>query len=197
MNFSQLHAWLNASSLPRAIADFREHSFVAWNSTFLKQTGYSESRIKVIKPEDIIVFGDLRFQLPSGSNYPAAEFITCAIRTTLRPAALSGHVVKSLGRLGYVMIHDASSVARAEVESARLAGHEEERARIVRMFHDEVSSTMLAVLFAIESAKDELEAQNLPQAETVAKASELLQEVVEKISEVLEDKKDSGQQSSQ
>jgi signal transduction histidine kinase len=115
----------------------------------------------------------------------------------LQRAALSGHVVKSLGRLGYVMIHDVSSVARAEVESARLAGHEEERARIVRMFHDEVSSTMLAVLFAIESAKDELEAQNLPQAETVAKASELLQEVVEKISEVLEDKKDSGQQSSQ
>jgi hypothetical protein len=33
-----------------------------------------------------------------------------------------------------------------------------------------------------------LKAQNLPQAETVAKASELLQEVVEKISEVLEDK---------
>jgi predicted negative regulator of RcsB-dependent stress response len=65
------------------------------------------------------------------------------------------------------------------------------------MFQDEVSSTMLAVLFAIESAKDELEAQNLPQAETVAKASELLQEVVEKISEVLEDKKDSSQQSSQ
>jgi signal transduction histidine kinase len=55
------------------------------------------------------------------------------------------------------------------VESARLAGHEEERARIVRMFHDEVSSTMLAALFAIESAKDELKAQNLPQAETVAK----------------------------
>ena len=55
---------------------------------------------------------------------------------------------------------------------------------------------MLAVLFAIESAKDELKAQNLPQAETVAKASELLQEVVEKISEVLEDKKGSGQQSS-
>ena len=56
---------------------------------------------------------------------------------------------------------------------------------------------MLAVLFAIEAAKDELEAQNLPRAETVAKASELLQEVVEKISEVLEDKKDSSQQSSQ
>jgi signal transduction histidine kinase len=98
-------------------------------------------------------------------------------------------VMQSRGkkRLGY-MVRDASSVARCEVESARLAGHEEERARIVRMFHDEVSSTMLAVL-AIESAKDELKAQNLPQAETVAKASELLQEVVEKISEVLEDKK--------
>jgi hypothetical protein len=83
MSFSQLHAWLNESSLPRAIADFRQHSFVAWNSTFLQKTGYSESRIKVIKPEDIIVLGDLRFQLPSGSNYPAAEFITCAIRTML------------------------------------------------------------------------------------------------------------------
>jgi len=47
------------------------------------------------------------------------------------------------------------------------------------------------------TAKGELEAQNLPQAKIVAKASELLQEVVLKISEVLEDKKDSGQQSLQ
>jgi signal transduction histidine kinase len=72
------------------------------------------------------------------------------------------------------MTHDAGSVARAEVAGARLAEHEEERARIVRMFHDEVSLTMLSALFAIESAKGELEAQNLPQAEIVAKASELL-----------------------
>ena len=99
-----------------------------------------------------------------------------------------GDAIAGKKRLGY-MVHDAASVARGEVESARLAGHEEERARIARIFHDEVSSTMLAVLFAIESAKDELKAQNLSQAETVAKTSELLQEVVEKISEVLEDKK--------
>src|ERR1700747_2570557 len=115
MNLSQLHAWINASSLPRAIADFHQHSFVAWNSTFLQQTGYSESRIKVSEPEDIIVLGDLRFQLPSGSNYPAAEFITCAIRTTFQPAALSGHVVKFLGSLGYVMVHDVGSVSLADV----------------------------------------------------------------------------------
>ena len=58
------------------------------------------------------------------------------------------------------------------------------------MFHDEVSSTMMAALFAVESAKNALEAQNLPVVLELEKASELLSEAVEKTADVLEGKKE-------
>jgi hypothetical protein len=37
---------LNEFALPRAIVDFDRHSFVAWNSKFLEQTGFSEDEMK-------------------------------------------------------------------------------------------------------------------------------------------------------
>jgi signal transduction histidine kinase len=192
MEAQKLKTWLNESLLPRAIADFDQQQFIAWNKTFLERAGYSEERIKVLKPEQIIVLGDIRFPLPSGSDHPAAEFITCAVRTTLQPAAVPAHIVKAAGSLGYVMLHDPESLAPAHFEQGRLVGQEQERARIVRMFHDEVSSTMIAALFAVESAKSMLESENAPQAEPVAKASELLSEAVDKISDVLEGGKGAG-----
>jgi signal transduction histidine kinase len=189
MELQQISTWLNESLVPRAIADFDRRLFIAWNTTFLERTGYSEDRVRVIRPEEIIVLGEVRFPLTSGSDHQFAEFITCAVRTTLQPAAVPGHVVKSLGGLGYLMIHDTESFASAEFEQGRLVGQEEERARIVRMFHDEVSSTMLAALFAVESAKSLLGTPNSPPAESIAKASDLLSEAVDKISQVLEGEK--------
>src|SRR5258708_40138051 len=59
------------------------------------------------------------------------------------------------------MVHDAESDS-VEFEHGLFVGQQEERARIVKLFHDEVSSTMMAALFALESAKNALEAQNLP-----------------------------------
>jgi hypothetical protein len=53
------------------------------------------------------------------------------------------------------------------------------------LFHDEVSSTVLAALFAVESAKDAVEEQNLPAVHELKKASELLSEAVEKTADVL------------
>jgi hypothetical protein len=195
MLLKRLNAWLNESSLPRAIADFERQRFVSWNARFLQRTGYSEDRIKVIRPEEIVVLGDVRFPLPGGSDHPSAEFVTCAIRTTLQPAAVPGHIVKSLGRLSYIMLEGTESSTSADFDEGRLVGQEEERARIVQRFHDEVSSPMIAALFAIESAKNELETRKLPQVETVAKASELLTEAVEKLVEVLEGKKVAEEQS--
>jgi signal transduction histidine kinase len=190
MELQKIGAWLNKSAFPRAIAGFDRQRFLFWNAAFLERTGYSEGRIKLIRPEEIIIAGAIRFPLPSGSGRPVAEFVACAVRTTLQPAAVPGYIVKSFGSLGYVMLHDTESLAQAEFEEARLVGQAEERARIVQMFHDEVSSTMLAALFAIETAKNELEKEHLPQTEAVARASELLSEAVEKIGDILESKKD-------
>jgi hypothetical protein len=49
----------------------------------------------------------------------------------------------------------------------------------------EVSSSMIAALFLIETAKSELEDAGLPQAEAVSKASDILAETTEKIGHVI------------
>lgn len=46
---------LDEFALPRAIVDFAEEHFVAWNKTFLARTGYSEEDIRALKPGDIII----------------------------------------------------------------------------------------------------------------------------------------------
>jgi signal transduction histidine kinase len=185
MEHQQFSNWIKNSSLPRAIVDFTNQRFIAWNTTFLERAGYSEDRIKAIKPEEIIVLSDSRFPLPSDNGRLSAEFIVCVVKTISQSAALPGHVVKSAGRFGYLMVHDAESNS-AEFEQGRLVGQHEERARIVKLFHDEVSSTMMAALFAVEAAKNALEAQNLPEVQELEKASELLSEAVEKTADVLE-----------
>jgi hypothetical protein len=77
MESQQLSVWLNRSVLPRAIADFERQCFVSWNSRFVARTGYSEDRLKVIKPAQIIVLGDGQFPLASSFGLPSAEFIKC------------------------------------------------------------------------------------------------------------------------
>jgi len=188
-HIQQFSNWIKNSSWPRAIADFNHQRFIAWNTTFLERAGYSEDRIKAIKPEEIIVLSDSRFPLPSDNGHLPAEFIACAVKTTSGSAALPAHVVKAAGRFGYLMVHEAESDS-VEFEQGLFVGHQEERARIVKLFHDEVSSTMMAALFALESAKNALEAQNLPAIQALEKASELLSEAVEKTADVLEGKKD-------
>src|SRR5260370_109808 len=42
----ELCAILDKFALPRAIADFEHHSFVAWNTRFIEQTGFFRTPIK-------------------------------------------------------------------------------------------------------------------------------------------------------
>ena len=62
---------------------------------------------------------------------------------------------------------------------------EEEHNRVVKVFHEEVSSSIIAALFLIETAKSELEDAGLPQAEAVSKASDILTKTTEKIAHVI------------
>jgi signal transduction histidine kinase len=91
-----------------------------------------------------------------------------------------------------VDVFNSSSV---QFEQGRLLGREEELNRINKAFHDEVSSSIVAALFLIETAKGELEQAGLPQAEMVEKASDILTETTEKISEVLSPVENSGPKS--
>jgi hypothetical protein len=95
-----------------------------------------------------------------------------------------GFAVRSHGKIGYLML-DVFDSSSAQFEQGRNAGREEERNRVIRTFHEEVSSSMIAALFLIETAKSELEDAGLPQAEAVSKASDILAETTEKIAHVI------------
>jgi signal transduction histidine kinase len=87
---------------------------------------------------------------------------------------------------------DVFGASSPQFEQGRVFGREEERNRITKAFHDEVSSSIVAALFLIETAKTELERAGPPQAWAVAKASDILTETTEKIAAALGPGEDRG-----
>jgi hypothetical protein len=179
---------LNEFSLSRAIVDFDRKRFVAWNNRFLAQTGYSEQEIKSISSDKIVIEGDARFTNPSEGDNPSAEFIPVAVRTPKAAATEPGHLVRSRHNLGYLMLNE-STIASQQFEQGRLVGKEQERMRIVQMFHEEISSGMLGAVFKIHQAKEKLNSINSSEAEAVSEASQLLSEAIEKMGTVMDDEK--------
>jgi signal transduction histidine kinase len=189
----KLCAHLNEFALPRAVVDFDQQRFVAWNTTFLARTGYSEEEIKTLETGKAILSGDSVLLPPPERNNSPAGFVAIAVRVPTKTAAVPGHLVRSKGNVGYLMLRDMEPTTSTKFEQGRLVGQEQERIRIVQMFHDEVSSGMLAALFKIQMAKEKLESANSPDVEPVAQASEMLSEAIEKMEEVLEEKKEKPQ----
>ena len=164
--------------------DFERDTVVAWNPSFLERTGYSEGEIKSARPEELLIFGESWFPLSEKEKGQRVEFIHSAVRRPVGADPAHGYVVRSATKIGYVMLEVSDSPA-VEFEQGRITGREEERNRIVKAYHEEVSSSMIAALFLIETAKSELEEAGLPQAEAVSKASDKLTETTEKIADVL------------
>jgi hypothetical protein len=183
-NLQEFCAVLNEFALPRAIVDFERRSFVAWNSGFLEQTGYSEDEIKSAKPEELFTFSESWFPLSDEKEGQTVEYIPCAARRPFDADPAPGYIVRSHDKIGYVMLETFGSPS-VQFEQGRIAGREEERNRIKKTFHEEVSSPIIAALFLVETAKSELEAAGLPQAEAVSKASDILTEATERIVRVL------------
>jgi hypothetical protein len=177
-------AVLNEFALARAIVDFERRLFVAWNQRFLEQAGYSEDEIRSAKPEDLLAFGESWVPLSDKEEGQPVEFIPCAVRRPYDADRAPGYVVRTAGKIGYVML-DVPDAPPVQFEQGRIIGREEERNRIIKAYDEEVASSMIAALFLIETAKSELEEAGLPQAETVSKASDKLAETTEKIAEVL------------
>jgi signal transduction histidine kinase len=70
------------------------------------------------------------------------------------------------------------------LEWATRKGQEEERERILKLFHDQVSPHLLAAVFSAQMAKEELEAKGLKESETVAKVGDKLVHVIEGLNTV-------------
>jgi len=184
-NLQQLVSLLNEFSLPRAVVDFEKDSFVAWNSRFRDHTGFTENDIKSFKLEDLLTLGESPIPLFEQRAGQAIEYITCTAKRPFGADPAPGYVVKSGGRLGYVML-DVYDPSTAQFEQGRSVGREQERNRIAKAFDEEVSSSLIAALFLIETAKSELEEAAQRHAEAVSKASEILTEATEKIARVID-----------
>ena len=163
--------------------DFERHAFVAWNPRFLEHTGFSEDEMKTSRAEELLTFGESWFPL-SKEKGQRVEYIACTARRPFGADPAPGFAVRSHGKIGYVML-DVFDSSSAQFEQGRNVGQEEERNRVVKAFHEEVSSSMIAALFLIETVKSELEEAGLPQAEAVSKASDILAETTEKIAHVI------------
>jgi hypothetical protein len=181
----ELCAVLDEFALPRAIVDFEQELILAWNPTFLEHTGFSEDEVKSSKPEELLTFGDSWSPLPGEQREgQRVEYTVCFAKRTSGAEPAPGFVVRSHSNIGYVML-DVFGSSSVHFEQGLKAGREEERDRVMRAFHEEVSSPMIAALFLIQTAKIELEDAALPQAEAVSKASDILTQATEKIVEVL------------
>ena len=152
--------------------------------SFLSKRAIRKTNCKSVQPEELLTLGESWAPLSDSGGGPAVEFIPCAAKRPLGADPAPGYVVRTKGRIGYVML-DIADLLPAQFEQGRIAGREEERNRIVKAYHEEVSSSMIAALFLMETAKSELEEAGLPQAEVVSKASEMLTETTGKIAEVL------------
>jgi PAS domain len=183
-NLQEFCAVLNEFALPRAIVDFERDAFVAWNPKFLELTGYSEDEIKSAKPGELFTFAESWFPLSGEKEGQTIEFISSATKRAFGADPAPGYVVRSHGKIGYVMLN-AFDLPSTQFAQGQVAGREQERNRIVQAYHEEVSSSMIAALFLIETAKSELEEADLPQAEAVSKASDMLKEATDKIAQVL------------
>lgn len=183
-NLQELFTVLNESASARAIVDFEDRSFIAWNPKFLEHTGFSEAEMKTSKPEELLTFGESWFPLSKETGSKKIEYIACAVRRLFGADPAPGFVIRSHDKIGYVML-DVFDSPSAQFQEGHTIGREAEHNRIKKAFHNEVSSPMMAALFLIEAAKIELEKAGSPQAEAVSKASDLLAETAQRIANVL------------
>ena len=73
----------------------------------------------------------------------------------------------------------ANMAASSEFEQGQALGREQERERLSTYFHSQLAPDLLALTFAIESVRAELETENHP-------AGLKLKEVLDRLSEIIE-----------
>jgi hypothetical protein len=177
---------LNEFALPRAIVDFERQTFVAWNVRFLEATGFSEKDIESANTAEVLLLSESWYPISDTQGDEKAEIVPCAARRRSDANPAPGYIVRARGKFGYVMLDVLDSPA-SQFEKGRIAGREEERNRMIKAYHEEVSSSMIAALFLVETAKRELQNAGLPQEQAVSKVSEVLTKATEKIADVLLD----------
>jgi hypothetical protein len=178
---------LDEFRLPRAIVHVEQDRFIAWNKSFQERTGYSAEELHVAHSRDLIVIGeaDAQFTESEQQSLPGVQFARCTTRCSGQEHFATGCCAKREDGFMLLMV-DVINPTTGAIEDARIFGQQEERNRILRLFHDRVSSKLLVAAFEVQRAKVELEAKGLEEGQTVSKAAEKLNETIDAVVSVLD-----------
>jgi hypothetical protein len=187
---------LDEFRLPRAIVHVEQDCFIAWNKSFQERTGYSADELKVAHLRDLIVIGepDGQFAESEQESLPGVQFARCTTRCSGQEHFATGYCAKREDGFMLLMV-DVINPTTGAIEDARIFGQQEERNRILRLFHDRVSSKLLVAAFEVERAKLELEAKGLEEGRAVSKAAEKLNETIDAVVSVLDPEELGGESS--
>jgi len=178
---------LDEFRLPRAIVHLEKDCFVAWNKSFRERTGYSAEELQVAHVRDLIVVGepDAQFTENEQQSLPGVQFARCTTRCSGQEHFATGYCAKRDDGFMLLLV-DVINPTTGAIEDARIFGQQEERNRILRLFHDRVSSKLLVAAFEVQRAKVELEAKGLAEGQAVSKAAEKLNETIDAVVAVLD-----------
>jgi hypothetical protein len=178
---------LNELRLPRAIVHLSQDRFIAWNESFQERTGYSAEQLHFAHLQDLVVLSETDPELPESILQPTSgvQLVRCTTRCSGQEHFATGHAAKREDDFVLLML-DVINPSTGAIEDARLFGQEEERNRILKLFHDEVSPKLLAAVFEVVSAKEKLEAKGLEESKAVAKAADKLSETIDAVVSVLD-----------
>ena len=186
----ELCAGLEQFGLPSAIADLNEQCFIAWNAIFLEQTGFSEAEITTLTVGKTIVTSEPDIISPGGVEKFALGLFPCVVRRAMNRSVLPGYVQRSREGLAHILLEPRQTLSGRDFQHGELFGQENERIRMRQVFHQDVSSPILAAIFAIAAAKDA--AKNASVSESLQKASDLLTGTLEAMGAALEGKEASS-----
>jgi PAS domain-containing protein len=180
---------LNEFRLPRAILHLKRETFIAWNESFQERTGYSAEHLHFAQHKDLVVFSEPDADLPEIAQEPTpgVQLIRCTTRCSGQEHFATGYAAKREDGFVLLML-DVIDPTTGAIQDARLFGREEERNRILKLFHDRVSPKLLAAVFEVVNAKEKLEAKGLEESKAVAKAAEKLTETIDAVASVLDPK---------
>jgi hypothetical protein len=182
----ELCAGLEQFGLPSAIADLNEQRFIAWNASFLEQTEFSGLEITTLTVGKTVVTADPATISPSGAEKLPTGLVPCVVRGGTPLKVLPGFVQRSREGLAHILLEPSRTFAGRDFQHGELFGREKERIRMREVFHQEVSSPILAAIFAIATAEDAAQGRSV--SESLQKASDLLTSTLEAMSAALEGK---------
>jgi hypothetical protein len=178
---------LDEFRLPRAIVHVEQDRFIAWNKSFQETTGYSADELQVAHLKDLIVIGeaDAQFAESEQQSLPGVQFARCTTRCSGQEHFATGYCAKRED--GFILLMpDVVDLTTGAIQDARVFGQQEERNRILRLFHERVSNKLLVAAFEVQRAKMELEAKGLEEERAVSKAAEKLNESIDAVVSVLD-----------